>query len=26
VRPETLPPAAFVRLERALVDGGWAGK
>jgi 16S rRNA (adenine1518-N6/adenine1519-N6)-dimethyltransferase len=26
VRPETLAPAAFVRLERALVDGGWAGK
>jgi 16S rRNA (adenine1518-N6/adenine1519-N6)-dimethyltransferase len=26
VRPETLAPAAFVRLERVLVDGGWAGK
>jgi 16S rRNA (adenine1518-N6/adenine1519-N6)-dimethyltransferase len=25
-RPETLPPAAFVRLLRLLVDGGWAGK
>jgi 16S rRNA (adenine1518-N6/adenine1519-N6)-dimethyltransferase len=25
-RPETLPPAAFVRLLRVLVDGGWAGK
>jgi len=25
-RPETLPPAGFVRLLRALVDGGWAGK
>ncbi|HET7599892.1 MAG TPA: 16S rRNA (adenine(1518)-N(6)/adenine(1519)-N(6))-dimethyltransferase RsmA [Gemmatimonadales bacterium] len=24
-RPETLPPAAFVRLLRALVDGGWGG-
>jgi 16S rRNA (adenine1518-N6/adenine1519-N6)-dimethyltransferase len=26
VRPEVLPPDAFVRLERALVDGGWAGR
>jgi 16S rRNA (adenine1518-N6/adenine1519-N6)-dimethyltransferase len=25
-RPETLSPAAFVRLLGALVDGGWAGK
>ena len=25
-RPETLAPQAFVRLLRALVDGGWAGK
>jgi len=25
-RPETLPPPGFVRLLRALVDGGWAGK
>ena len=25
-RPETLAPGAFVRLFRALVDGGWAGK
>jgi 16S rRNA (adenine1518-N6/adenine1519-N6)-dimethyltransferase len=24
VRPEVLPPATFVRLHRALVDGGWA--
>src|SRR5689334_14623193 len=26
VRPEVLPPEAFVRLQRALVDGGWAGR
>jgi 16S rRNA (adenine1518-N6/adenine1519-N6)-dimethyltransferase len=26
VRPEALPPEAFVRLQRALVDGGWAGR
>jgi 16S rRNA A1518/A1519 N6-dimethyltransferase RsmA/KsgA/DIM1 with predicted DNA glycosylase/AP lyase activity len=26
VRAETLEPAAFVRLERVLVDGGWPGK
>lgn len=26
VRPEVLPPDAFVRLQRALVDGGWAGR
>jgi 16S rRNA A1518/A1519 N6-dimethyltransferase RsmA/KsgA/DIM1 with predicted DNA glycosylase/AP lyase activity len=25
-RPETLTPEAFVRLHRALVDGGWPGK
>jgi 16S rRNA (adenine1518-N6/adenine1519-N6)-dimethyltransferase len=25
-RPETLPPPGFVRLLRALVDGGWPGK
>jgi 16S rRNA (adenine1518-N6/adenine1519-N6)-dimethyltransferase len=25
-RPETIPPAAFVGLLDALVDGGWAGK
>jgi 16S rRNA (adenine1518-N6/adenine1519-N6)-dimethyltransferase len=26
VRPEVLPPSALVRLQRALVDGGWAGR
>jgi 16S rRNA (adenine1518-N6/adenine1519-N6)-dimethyltransferase len=26
VRPEVLPPEAFVRLQCALVDGGWAGR
>jgi 16S rRNA (adenine1518-N6/adenine1519-N6)-dimethyltransferase len=26
VRPEVLPPEAFVQLQRALVDGGWAGR
>ncbi|HKT59674.1 MAG TPA: 16S rRNA (adenine(1518)-N(6)/adenine(1519)-N(6))-dimethyltransferase RsmA [Gemmatimonadales bacterium] len=26
VRPEVLAPDALVRLERALVDGGWAGR
>jgi len=26
VRPEVLPPEAFVRLQRALVDGRWAGR
>ena len=26
VRPEVLPPEAFVRLQRALVDEGWAGR
>jgi 16S rRNA (adenine1518-N6/adenine1519-N6)-dimethyltransferase len=25
-RPETLAPPVFVRLQRALVDGGWPGK
>jgi 16S rRNA (adenine1518-N6/adenine1519-N6)-dimethyltransferase len=26
IRPEVVPPAAFVRLQQALVDGGWAGR
>ena len=26
VRPEVLPPEAFVRLQRVLVDGGWVGR
>jgi 16S rRNA (adenine1518-N6/adenine1519-N6)-dimethyltransferase len=26
VRPEVLAPEAFVRLQRVLVDGGWAGR
>jgi 16S rRNA (adenine1518-N6/adenine1519-N6)-dimethyltransferase len=26
VRPEALAPEAFVRLQRVLVDGGWAGR
>jgi len=26
VRPEVLAPEAYVRLQRALVDGGWAGR
>ena len=26
VRPEVLSPGTFVRLQRALVDGGWAGR
>jgi 16S rRNA A1518/A1519 N6-dimethyltransferase RsmA/KsgA/DIM1 with predicted DNA glycosylase/AP lyase activity len=25
-RPETVPPPAFARLLRTLVDGGWAGR
>jgi hypothetical protein len=26
VRPETVPPAGFAALLRALVDGGWTAR